>query len=305
MTRAIAYRLVQSLLTLWVLSVFIFLMVRLTGNPLDLMLDNYAGPEDRAAMARQLGLDKPLIDQYGVFVNDALHGNLGNSISARQPVMDLIKQRFPNTVELAVSSFLISTIIGLIIGVYSAVARRKVLDLFARFFAVLGQSMPTFWLGLLLMLIFGVWLRVLPVSGKEGLASFVLPSITMGWYQIAGIMRLTRSSMLETLGTEYVKLARIKGVPEALVIWKHALRNALVPITTFLVILFVTAISGAVVTETVFAWPGVGRLLVDAVNGRDYPLVQGIVLIIGTLYVVANFGLDILYVYINPKVRYQ
>jgi ABC-type dipeptide/oligopeptide/nickel transport system permease component len=256
-------------------------------------------------MARQLGLDKPLIDQYGVFVNDALHGNLGNSISARQPVMDLIKQRFPNTVELAVSSFLISTIIGLIIGVYSAVARRNVLDLFARFFAVLGQSMPTFWLGLLLILVFGVWLRVLPVSGKEGLASFVLPSVTMGWYQVAGIMRLTRSSMLETLGTEYVKLARIKGVPEALVIWKHAFRNALVPITTFLVILFVTAISGAVVTETVFAWPGVGRLLVDAVNGRDYPLIQGIVLIIGTLYVVANFGLDILYVYINPKVRYQ
>jgi len=280
-------------------------MVRLTGNPLDLMLDNYAGPEDRAAMARQLGLDKPLIEQYGVFVNDVLHGNLGNSISARQPVMDLIKERFPNTVELAISSFLISTVFGLVIGVYSAVTRRKVLDLLARFFAVLGQSMPTFWLGLLLMLVFGVWLRVLPVSGKEGLASFVLPSITMGWYQIAGIMRLTRSSMLETLGTEYVKLARIKGVPEALVIWKHALRNALVPITTFLVILFVTAISGAVVTETVFAWPGVGRLLVDAVNGRDYPLVQGIVLIIGTLYVVANFGLDILYVYINPKVRYQ
>jgi peptide/nickel transport system permease protein len=305
MLRYTVSRFLQALLTLWVLSVFVFVMVRLTGNPLDLILDSSAGPEDRAAAASQLGLDKPLINQYGMFLKDALRGDFGKSIRARQPVMDLIKERLPNSVELAMISFVIATFMGLMIGVYAAVARGSTLDVVARIFAVLGQSMPSFWLGLLLMLVFGVWLRLLPVSGKEGWTSFILPAFTMGWYQIAAIMRLTRSSMLETLGTEYVKLARIKGVAEFWVIWKHALRNCLVPITTMLVILFVTMISGAVLVETVFAWPGVGRLIVDAVTWRDYPLVQGLVLFIGAVYAVANFGLDILYMVVNPKVRYQ
>ena len=298
-------RFLQALLTLWVLSIFVFVMVRLTGNPLDLVLDSSAGARDRAAAASQLGLDKPLINQYGIFLKGAVQGDFGKSIRARQPVIDLIMERLPNSMELTVISFVLATVVGLMIGVSSAVARGSALDTAARIFAVLGQSMPSFWLGLLLMLVFGVWLRLLPVSGKESWASFILPAFTMGWYQMAAIMRLTRSTMLETLGTEYVKLARIKGVPEVWVIWKHALRNCLIPISTMLVILFVTMISGAVLVETVFAWPGVGRLIVDAVTWRDYPLVQGLVLFIGAMYAVASFGLDMLYMVVNPRVRHQ
>jgi peptide/nickel transport system permease protein len=196
-------------------------------------------------------------------------------------------------------------LIALPIGVYSAAKRGRVFDLVGRLFAVLGQALPLFWLGLMLMLIFGVWLRLVPVAGRGTVWHLILPAATMGWASTAAMMRLTRSAMLEVLDSEYVKLARIKGLSEWKVVWKHGLKNALLPVVTFSVLLFAEMIAGAVVTETVFAWPGVGELLISSVFYRDFPVVQGTVLLLSTLFVFGNFMVDVLYAYLNPKIRYH
>jgi peptide/nickel transport system permease protein len=223
----------------------------------------------------------------------------------RRPAMDLIAERYGATLELGGLAVLIVIAVALPVGVYSAVRRGTTLDYLARGFAALGQAVPPFWLGLLLVLLFGVLLHLLPTSGRGTPLHVILPGITLGWFAVAGLMRLTRSSMLDVLGTEYVKLARIKGLPERQVIWKHAFKNAALPVVTFGALLFVALLNGSIIVETVFNWPGLGLLVIEAVDSRDYPIVQGVVLCLSAMYIGMNLLVDVLYAYLNPKIRYS
>lgn len=304
MLRFTVGRAVQSLLGLLVVTFVVFYAARLTGDPTVLMLSEMATREDAARLRAHLGLDKPLAVQYGRFLSQALQGDLGESTRYRRPVTDVLASRFPASLQLGSVAIAITLLIALPIGVYSAVNRGTLLDVAGRMLAVLGQSLPLFWLGLMLMLILAVWLGLLPAAGRGSAASLILPAVTMGWAATPAIMRLTRSAMLEVLESEYIKLARIKGVPEWRVIWKHALKNALLPVITFSVLLFAEMIAGAIVTETVFAWPGVGQLLISSVNNRDFPMVQGTVLLLSTLFILGNFAVDVLYAYLNPRIKY-
>jgi len=304
MSRFIVGRALQSLLSLFVVSLVVFYAARLTGDPTVLMLSEMATKEDAARLRAHLGLDKPITTQYALFLKRAAQGDLGESTRYRRPVTDVLAARFPASLELGSVAIVISILIALPIGVYSAVHRGTALDFAGRLFAVLGQSLPLFWLGLILILIFAVWFGWVPAAGRGGPANFILPAVTMGWATTPAIMRLTRSAMLEVLESEYIKLARIKGLPEWRVVWKHALKNALLPVITFSVLLFAEMIAGAIVTETVFAWPGVGQLLISSVNTRDFPMVQATVLLLASLFVLGNLAVDVLYAWLNPKIRY-
>ena len=303
MTRYIALRFLQAIISLLVVMTIVFMLSRLSGDPVQLLADISASEEQMEAIRRDLGLDKPLAVQWGTYVRDMFVLDLGESVISRQPVRELIWQRLPNTLQLGFAAMAISIVIGLPIGIYAAVHRGTRWDGLARLFAVLGQSMPSFWLGVLLILIFAVILGVLPPGGKESPQSIILPAVSMGYLTTAAIMRLTRSSMLDVLDAEYVKLARIKGLSETKVIWKHALKNSLIPVITFSVVLFTLFLGAAVVTETVFAWPGLGSLILDGVRTRDYPLIQGGVVVFSAIYILANLMVDILYGYLDPRIR--
>jgi peptide/nickel transport system permease protein len=298
-------RMLQAILSMLVVISIVFVLARLSGNPIHLLLDVNATPQDVAILTRHLGLDKPLPVQYGIYVKNLARGDFGTSILTRRPVAEHIRERLPATVELGVVAMLLSIAIGVPIGVYSAVHRGGVLDGTARVFAVLGQSVPAFWLGLMLILLFGVILGVLPAGGHGGIQHLILPAFTLGYFTSAAIMRLTRSSMLEVLGSDYIKFARLKGLHEQVVLWKHGLKNALLPVITFAVMLFVQFLGGAVVTETVFAWPGLGRLILESITTRDYPIVQAGVLVLSALYLTANLCVDVLYSYLNPRIRHR
>ncbi|MFC1862007.1 ABC transporter permease [Chloroflexota bacterium] len=304
MFRYVLNRIWQAIICMFVVVLVIFWLGRLMGDPVTLFVDDYSTAEEIAIMKTEMGLDEPIPVQFLVYLKDVFRGNLGESLYFYRPVTEVILQRFPATLQLGGLASIVAVIIGLPLGIYAAVNRGRWSDTLARVFAVLGQSAPTFWLGLVLIFIFAVTLNILPSGGRGGPQYLILPAVTLGVFVSAGIMRITRSSMLETLNTEYVKFARIKGVPEWLVIWKHALKNALLPILTFSIILFVLALSGSVVTETVFAWPGVGRLIYQSIRARDYPVVQGAVLLLSLMYISANFLVDILYGYLNPKIRF-
>lgn len=304
MKRFILGRIVQAFVCMLAVSVIVFLLVRLTGNPVYLYVDEYATKEDYQTISARFGLDKPLPIQYAVFVKNALRGDFGNSIKSGQPALKVALERLPATMELGVVAIVVSLVIALPVGVLAAVRRGTGIDAIVRAFAILGQATPSFWLALVLMLVFAVWFGILPSAGMGSPKHLVLPAVTMGWYISAGIMRITRSSMLEVLDSEYVKLLRAKGLPEWQVIWKHALKNAAIPILTYSVILFVLVLAGSVIVETVFAWPGMGRLAIQSVQWRDFPVVQTVVIIIATMYIVANLIVDILYAYLNPKVRF-
>jgi peptide/nickel transport system permease protein len=283
----------------------VFVLTRLSGNPVHLLLDVNATQHDLEILTHHLGLDKPLPVQYGIYVKNIALGDLGKSVLTRRPVTEHIWERLPATVELGFVAMFLSVLIGVPIGVYSAVRRGSLLDSSARVFAVLGQSLPPFWLGLMLILVFGVILGILPAGGRGGLQHLLLPAFTLGYFTSAAIMRLTRSSMLEVLGTDYVKFARLKGLHEQVVLWKHGLKNALLPVVTFAVMLFVQFLGGAVVTETVFAWPGLGRLILESITTRDYPIVQAGVLVLSALYLTGNLLVDLLYSWLNPKIRHS
>jgi peptide/nickel transport system permease protein len=304
MTRYLIGRLVQTLLSMLVVVSIVFVLTRLSGNPIYLLLDVNASAQDQEILTRHLGLDKPLPVQYGRYVTNIAVGDFGNSIITRRPVLEHIWERLPATVELGVVAMFLSVLIGVPLGMYSAVRRGGALDTGARVFAVLGQSMPTFWLGLMLILLFGVVLGVLPAGGRGGWLHLILPAFTLGYFTSAAILRLTRSAMLEVLGSDYIKFARLKGLPEQVVLWKHGLRNALLPVVTFAVLLFVQFLGGAVVTETVFAWPGLGRLILESITTRDYPIVQAGVLVLSALYLTGNLMVDLLYSYLNPRIRH-
>lgn len=304
MQRYILQRFVQAIICLLAISVVVFGLVRLTGDPTMFFISESSTQEDYDRIHAQLGLDKPLYIQYGVFLSQVARGDFGHSIFMKRSVASIIAGRLPATLELSCTAMALSLLMALPLGVYAALRRGSLLDLVVRTVAVLGQSMPAFWLGMMLILVFGLYLGVLPLSGRTGPTSVILPAITLGYFFVAGIARLTRSSMLDILDSEYVKLARIKGLSERTVIWKHAFKNAMLPVVTYTSIMFVAMVGGAVVTETVFAWPGIGQLVIQAVSWRDFPLVQGIVLVIAVMYITANLAVDIIYAYLNPKIRY-
>ena len=306
MQRFIVIRALQSLLALWVMSLIVFGLARISGNPLDVMLPIEAEPEDYARLEQHWGLDRPVHEQYVIFIKKALHGDFGQSLKYQgQSAMGLVAERLPATLELAGFALLISVILALPIGVLAAVAKGSSMDTAAKIIALLGQSLPAFWLGIVLMWIFAVHLDWLPSSGRGGLQHLILPAITLGWFQVAVIMRLVRSSMLEVLDSEFVKLARVKGIPEWKVVWKHCLRNAsIAPLTVFAIIAG-SLLTGSVVTETVFTWPGVGLLVVDAVRSRDFQVVQAVVILFAGIFILCNLLVDILYAYLDPRIRYQ
>jgi peptide/nickel transport system permease protein len=298
-------RLFTLVITLLVVSVIIFAMARASGDPRGVLLSDYAGPEEWEEMGRVLGLDKPLVTQYGLFLKDAIRFDFGDSLIDGQSVMGTIIERLPATFQLAAAAFGFSLIVGVPLGVLSAVKRGKPIDYLARFLALFGQSAPPFALGIFLIFIFGVKLEWLPTFGRSGPSSIVLPAITLGGFFIAANVRLVRSAMLDVLDSEYIKLARAKGVSTRHIIWKHALKNAILPMLTFSGITLGILITGALVTETVFAWPGLGRLAVTAVFTIDYPLLQGVVIVFTLMYCVASMMVDVAYAYIDPRIRYS
>jgi peptide/nickel transport system permease protein len=302
--RFILRRLAQSVLLLFVLALIIFALARVSGNPADLLLREDATQEDRAHLLRALGLDRPVHEQLYRFLSGALRGDLGESIRYRKPAAEVFFERLPNTLQLLPLAMVGAIVIAIPLGVLAAVYRGTIVDRVSGAVAVLGLATPSFWLGIVLIYIFSIKLGVLPSSRMGGPSHYVLPAVTLGLFLVAGMMRLVRSSLLEVMGSEFVKLARLKGLSQTVVIWKHCLRNALIPVTTLFGVYFALLITGAIVTETVFAWPGVGRLTYEAVIFRDYPLLQAVILLKAVIVLGVNLGVDILYAYLDPRVRY-
>jgi ABC-type dipeptide/oligopeptide/nickel transport system permease component len=305
MKQYIARRLGYSLLSLFVLSVTIFLFVRVSGDPATLLVEPGASPDDIAAIHHQFGLDRPLLVQYAIFMASLLHGDLGQSFYYRTPVWELYMSRLPNSLLLASVAMLFSLLVGIPSGVLASVTVGRFWDSAGKMFALLGLSLPSFWVGLVLILFFSVYLGWLPSSGAGTPLHLIMPAFALGWYFAASHMRLTRSSMLEVLGSEYIKLARLKGLPQRLVIAKHAFKNALIPVLTLAGINLVIMVNVAVVVETVFAWPGIGRLLYEGITFRDFPVVQGVVVMGGAMIIMVNFVVDILYAVIDPRIRLE
>lgn len=306
MQRYILIRFGQGIIALWLVTVIVFGISRGTGDPASIFLGIDAKQEDRDKARERWGLDKPIVQQYGIFIGNALRGDLGQSLKFPElGAAGAVFKRLPATLYLAGVSLLLAIGIGVPLGVLSAVKRGTIFDSSSKVLALLGQSVPNFWLGLMMMWLFAVQLGWLPTSGQGGFKHIIMPAITLGSFQIAAITRLVRSSMLETLDSEYVKLARIKGISERKVIWKHCLRNAgLTPLTYFGVIAAVT-MTGSVTTETVFAWPGTGLLAFQSVVSRDFELIQALVLVFSALFILSSFLVDILYAYLDPRIRYN
>ncbi len=314
MQRYILIRFLQSLLTLWVMSVIVFSLARLTGDPLDVLLPMEAGEGERERVAHHWGLDRPLFinlehpldTQYFTFLGKALQGDFGNSWKWQgHTAMGLVVERMPATLQLSSVALALSILLSLPFGVMTAVWKDTFFDSVGKIFALLGQSLPSFWLGIVLMWIFAVTLGWLPTSGRGTVWHMILPAICLGWFQVAAMMRLVRSSMLDVLDSEFVKLTRIKGLTEWLVVWKHCLRNAAIAPLTYFAVTLGVLVTGSVVIESVFAWPGTGLLAVDAVRARDFQVVQAIVIVFTSALIMVNLLVDILYAYIDPRIRFQ
>lgn len=302
--RYVLRRALEMIGALLAMSLIVFVLSRALGDPATLMLSDYATEADREALRAELGLDRSWPVQYLSFVGHAAIGDLGRSIGgAREPVVKIIMARLPASLKLAGVALVLSLVVGIPLGVLAATRYETWLDTATRTFALLGQAVPVFWLGIVLIFVFSVELRWLPTSGYGSAAHFVLPAITMALFTIAAVARLTRIGMLEALDSEYVRLARMKGLPESTVVLKHALANSLVPVLTYMGAFFATMVTGAVVIETVFGWPGIGRLAYEAIVDRDYPLMQGVVLVMTALFMLANLGVDLLHAWIDPRVR--
>ncbi len=305
MYKFILRRLGTSVVTFIVISMIVFVLSRSIGDPVALLLSEFATGADRAAIKKELHLDASLPEQYYYFAKNALRGDLGKGIADTRPVMTQLGERLPNTLQLGLAAFVFSTAVGLALGVLSAVKRNSLWDQTGKLIAMLGQSVPSFWLGIMLLFLFSVRLGWLPASGKEDAwKSFILPTITLGSFAIAANLRIVRSAMLDVMGTEYIKLARAKGVSPFWVIWKHAVRNALIAPLTYSAVTLGFLLTGSIVAETVFAWPGLGTMAFQAVINADYPVLQGIVLLISAAYLAISLVVDILYAYIDPRIRY-
>jgi peptide/nickel transport system permease protein len=304
MQRYIVRRLLQGVVLLFVLALVVFALARVTGNPADLMLPDDASAEDRADLMRTLGLDRPLPEQLLTFLGGAVRGDLGRSIRYRKPAVEVFFERLPNTLTLVPLALATAVLVSIPLGLLAAVYRGTMIDRVCSAVAVLGIATPSFWLGIVLIYVFSITLGWLPSARMGGPAHYVLPVITLSAFLVAGMMRLVRSSVLEVLDSEFIKLARIKGLSSTVVLWKHCLRNALIPVVTLFGVFFALLVTGAIVTETVFAWPGVGRLAYEAVIFRDYPLLQAVILLKAIIVLSVNLAVDVLYAYLDPRVRY-
>ena len=305
MWRFIVQRLMQGVVLVLLVTTIVFFLGRLTGNPADMILPEDASEEDRQEMIETLGLDGPTHVQFAIFIENAFKGDLGLSVRYRQPAVDIFFSRLPNTLKIVPAAMAIAILMAIPLGILSALRRSSITDRVSGSIAVLGIATPNFWLGILLIYIFSVTLGWLPSARMGGFAHYVLPTITLGTFLVAGFMRLIRSSMLEILDSEFVKLARIKGLSEWIVVWKHCLRNALIPVLTLWGVFMGGLVTGAIVTETVFAWPGIGRLTYEAVIFRDFPLLQAVIIMDAILVLFINLLVDILYAYIDPRIRYS
>ena len=303
MKRFIIRRTAYSLLSLFLLSITIFFFVRVTGDPAVLLVEPGASQADIAAIHKQFGLDRPLVVQYWLFMTSLFQGDLGKSFYYQTPVMSLYLDRLPNSLLLAFVAMSLSLLIGIPAGIMASVQVGRFWDGFGKLFTLLGLSLPSFLVGLILILVFSVYLGWLPSSGAGTPLHLIMPAFALGWYFAASHMRLTRSSMLEVLGSEYIKLAKLKGLPQFMIIAKHAFKNALIPVLTLAGINLVVMVNVAVVVETVFAWPGIGRLLYEGITFRDFPIVQGIVILGGAMIVMVNLVVDILYAVVDPRIR--
>lgn len=306
MARFLIRRLLLTIPVLIGVATLVFSLIHLVpGDPVQTMLGESASPQDVAQMRTRLGLDRPLYVQYLSFAGRALRGDLGTSLRTSQPVSAAILERMPATLELAAAAMLVAILVAIPLGVIAAVRKDTPIDHAATTLALLGISMPTFWLGPLLAIVFSIWLGWLPVSGRGTLANLVLPAVTLGAPLAAILARMTRASVLEELRELYVSAARARGASETRVVVAHALRNSLIPIVTVIGLQFGSVLTGAVITETIFSWPGVGRLLVQSISARDYPAVQGCILLIAITYVSMNLIVDVLYGLLDPRIRYE
>jgi peptide/nickel transport system permease protein len=307
MGRYIARRLLQGVVTIWLVTLVIFSLLRLTGDPVSYMLPPDATKEDRARLIALYGFNDPLWQQYLVFNRNLLHGRFGPSLRwDSRDGMEVFLSRLPATLQLTGAAMSLSLILGVVLGAVSATHPDSLFDRVGKILAIVGQSMPVFWVGILLILLFTVYLGWLPSAGgldRLGLKGLILPAVTLGWLFVAAHMRIVRSSMLDVLDSDYIKMVRAKGMPKRLVIWRHALKNAAIPIFTLFAVNFAQLLSGAVVTETIFAWPGIGRLLVDSIFVRDYPVAQTVVFFASAFIVVINIAVDVAYAWLDPRVR--
>lgn len=304
MKKYIFKRLIRGFFTIIGVSIFVFALTHVSGDPVALLLPPEASFEDMEAMREALGFNKPIYVQYWIWISGVAQGDFGESIRWQRPCMEIFMERFPATLLLGVTSMIWALMLGLTVGILSAVNVGKWFDSFGKIIALFGQALPVFYLGILLMFLFAVRLRWLPTSGTGSWQHLVLPSITLGAVFAAAITRLTRSTMLDVLDAEYIKMARTLGIPERIVVIKQAFRNALLPVLTMAALNFIVLINGTVITETIFNWPGIGRLIVEAIFARDYPVVQTVLLIASLLFVLTNLFVDILYAYIDPRIRY-
>jgi peptide/nickel transport system permease protein len=334
MARYLLRRLALTIPMLLGVSLLVFLMLHSAGgDPAQTILGARADPESIAELRRELGLDRPLLVQYVAFLSGAVRGDFGRSYRSNTPVIAEIAARFPATIELAIAAMVIAVVVGVVFGTLAAVRRHSILDYVSSSVVLLGVSLPTFWLGLILIIIFGLWLRWLPISGrvdprlgadpslpfltlasllhgnwavaKDALRHLILPALTLAAWPAAIVARMTRASLIESLGQDYVRTARGKGLPEQLIVVGHAARNALLPVLTVVGLEFGTLLGGAVVTETIFSWPGLGQLTVTAIGARDYQIVQGVVVLLGAVFVLLNLLVDVLYAVLDPRIRYE
>jgi peptide/nickel transport system permease protein len=308
MSRYVLRRLGYGVITMWLVTLVVFGMLRVSGDPIKFMLPPEASFSDIERMRRIHGLDKPLWYQYLLFNKSIVTGEFGISLRWDQrPAFDVFISRLPATIQLTSAAVLFSVVLGVPIGVLAATRPDSILDRLGRAFAITGQSMPVFWVGLLLILLFTVQLGWLPSAGgieRLGLTGLIMPAVSLGFYLVAAHMRIVRSTMLDALNSDYIAMAQAKGLPKRLVIWKHALKNAAIPVFTLFAVNFAQLISGAVITETIFAWPGIGRLLVESVFARDYTVVQTVVFFSSALIVVINLLVDLSYAWLDPRIRF-
>ncbi|MBM4441563.1 MAG: ABC transporter permease [Candidatus Rokubacteria bacterium] len=296
-------RLARAVVALWLVSTVVFIVMRLSGDPVPLLLPPDAPRAEIFRVRAELGLDRPIIVQYGVFLGNVMRGDFGRSIHFRQPAMQVVLGYVPASLQLALTAFVLAALVAVPIGLVSALRRNTAVDHIAMGVALVGQSTPTFFLGILFILVLSLQVGLFPTSGRGDWRHLVLPALTLGAFSMASIARLTRSAVLEVLRADFVRTARAKGLSELLVVAKHTLRNAALPILTITGLQFGTLLGGSVVTETVFAWPGIGRLAIQSIYNRDYPVVQCTVFLSAAAFVVINFVIDVLYGVLDPRLR--
>ncbi len=302
MAKYISKRLLQAIFVLLGVSLVAFIILHLSGDPLSLLISSGATPEQEAAIRTKMGLDDPLYIQYFRFLAQILHGDFGESLYYKQSTLSLIMNRLPATIQLTFAGILVATVIGIPLGIIAATKKGSVVDSVVRIIAICGQAIPSFWLGLMMILIFSVKLKWLPTSGRGTFDQMIMPAITVGLFSMASVCRLTRSTMIETLKTDYIRTAKAKGLHKARIIVIHALRNSLLPVVTTIGMEIGHLLGGTLLTETIFSWPGIGSLAVQAITNRDYPLVQTAVLITAFMFVIVNLIVDLLYAVIDPRI---